>query len=84
MDLSKIEVKPEDIVPDIKFYGETNLDIEQLNNVEDVRNIAMEAIYRLGAAATMSKDWNEASVKDIHNASVKSIKDIKEYLGDYE
>lgn len=52
MDLGKVKVEPKDIVPDIKFYGETNFDTEQLKNVEDVKEIAFEAIARLWDVAT--------------------------------
>lgn len=84
MKLDKIVVKPEDIVPDISFYGESYYDEEQLKNIEDVKSIALEAIYKLGVVANSSKNLNEISIKDIHDASAKAIKDIKEFLGDFE
>lgn len=83
MDLGKVKVEPKDIVPDIKFYGETNFDTEQLKNVEDVKAIAFEAIARLWDVATDTKGRNELSIKDIHEAADTAINDIKEYLSDY-
>ena len=83
MYLSKVKVEASDIIPDIKFYGETNFDTEQLKNVEDVKEIAFEAISRLWDIATDTRDRNELSIKDIHNASNQAINDIIEYLGDY-
>lgn len=83
MDLGKVKVEPKDIVPDIKFYGETNFDKEQLKNVEDVKAIAFEAISRLWDVSIDTKGHHELSIKDIHNASDQAIKDIIEYLSDY-
>lgn len=83
MDLGKVKVDPNDIVPDIKFYGETNFDAEQLKNVEDVKKIAFEAIARLWDTSVDTKGRYELSIKDIHEAADTAINDIKEYLGDY-
>lgn len=83
MNLGKVKVEPTDIVPDIKFYGETNFDTEQLKNVEDVNAIAFEAIARLWDVVDDTKDRNELSIKYIHEASDTAINDIKEYLSDY-
>lgn len=81
MKLDKVEVKPEDILPDISFYGETDHDEEQLPKIADIRSLALEAIYRLGIAMNDTKDKYE--LKDIYNTSEQAIKDIKEYLGDF-
>ncbi|MCX7579403.1 hypothetical protein D0502_08430 [Leuconostoc falkenbergense] len=83
MDLGKVKVKPKDIVPDIKFYGETNFDTEQLKNVEDVKAIAFEAIARLWDVAIDTKGRHELSIKDMYEAADTAINDIKEYLSDY-
>jgi len=82
--LDKVEVKPEDILPDISFYGETYHDKEQLPKIEDIKSLALEAIYRLGIAMNDTKDRYELSAKDIYNTSEQAIKDIKEYLGDFD
>jgi len=82
--LDKVEVKPEDILPDISFYGETYHDQEQLPKIEDIRSLALEAIYRLGIAMNDTQDRYELSAKDIYNTSEQAIKDIKEYLGDFD
>lgn len=84
MKLDKVEVKPEDILPDISFYGETYHDEEQLPKIADIRSFALEAIYRLGIAMNDTKDRYELSAKDIYNTSEQAIKDIKEYLGDFD
>lgn len=81
--LDKVEVKPEDILPDISFYGETYHDEEQLPKIADIRSVALEAIYRLGIAMNDTKDRYELSAKDIYNSSEQAIKDIEEYLGDF-
>lgn len=83
MKLDKVEVKPEDILPDISFYGETYHDEEQLPKIADIRSVALEAIYRLGIAMNDTKDRYELSAKDIYNSSDQAIKDIEEYLGDF-
>jgi hypothetical protein len=83
MKLDKVEVKPEDILPDISFYGETYHDKEQLPKIEDIRSLALEAIYRLGIAMNDTKDRYELSANDIYNSSEQAIKDIEEYLGDF-
>lgn len=83
MKLDKVEVKPEDILPDISFYGETYHDEEQLPKIADIRSVALEAIYRLGIAMNDTKDRYELSAKDIYNSSEQAIKDIEEYLGDF-
>ena len=83
MKLDKVEVKPEDILPDISFYGETYHDEEQLPKIADIRSFALEAIYRLGIAMNDTKDRYELSAKDIYNSSEQAIKDIEEYLGDF-
>jgi len=82
--LDKVEVKPEDILPDISFYGETYHDKEQLPKIEDIKSLALEAIYRLGIAMNDTKDRYELSAKDIYNTSEQAIKDIKEYLVDFD
>ena len=84
MKLTKIDVKPEDILPDISFYGETYHDEEQLPKIADIRSLALEAIYRLGIAMNDTQDRYELSAKDIYNTSEQAIKDIKEYLGDFD
>lgn len=84
MKLTKIDVEPEDIVPDIRFYGETNFDTEQLKNVEDVKAIAFEAIARLLDVSLDTKGRQELSIKNIHDVSTTSINDIIEYLGDFD
>lgn len=84
MKLNKVEVEPEDILPDISFYGETYHDQEQLPKIADIRSLALEAIYRLGIAMNDTKDRYELSAKDIYNTSEQAIKDIKEYIGDFE
>lgn len=84
MKLDKVEVKPEDILPDISFYRETYHDEEQLPKIADIRSFALEAIYRLGIAMNDTKDRYELSAKDIYNTSEQAIKDIKEYLGDFD
>jgi len=81
--LDKVEVKLEDILPDISFYGETYHDQEQLPKIADIRALALEAIYRLGIAMSDTRDRYELSAKDIYNTSEQAIKDIKEYLGDF-
>ncbi|WP_349550337.1 hypothetical protein [Leuconostoc pseudomesenteroides] len=83
MDLGKVKVEPKDIVPAIKFYGETNFDTAQLKNVEDVKKIAFEAIARLWDVSVDTKGHYELSIKDIHEAADTAINDIKEYLDDY-
>lgn len=84
MKLDKVEVQPKDILPDISFYGETYHDKEQLPKIEDIKSLAIEAIYRLGIAMNDTKDRYELSAKDIYNTSEQAIKDIKEYLGDFD
>ena len=84
MKLDKVEVQPKDILPDISFYGETYHDEGQLPKIEDIRSLALEAIYRLGIAMNDTKDRYELSAKDIYNTSEQAIKDIKEYLGDFD
>ena len=84
MKLDKVEVQPKDILPDISFYGETYHDEGQLPKIEDIRSLALEAIYRLGIAMNDTKDRYELSAKEIYNTSEQAIKDIKEYLGDFD
>lgn len=84
MKLDKVEVQPKDILPDISFYGETYHDQEQLPKIADIRALALEAIYRLGIAMSDTRDRYELSAKDIYNTSEQAIKDIKEYLGDFD
>lgn len=83
MKLNKVEVKPEDILPDISFRGETYHDKEQLPKIADIRSVALEAIYRLGVALNGTKDRYELSAKDIFNSSDQAIRDIEEYLADF-
>jgi len=83
MKLDKVEVQPKDILHDISFYGETYHDEGQLPKIEDIRSLALEAIYRLGIAMNDTQDRYELSAKDIYNTSEQAIKDIKEYLGDF-
>jgi len=82
--LDKVEVQPKDILPNISFYRETYHDEEQLPKIADIRSLALEAIYRLGIAMNDTQDRYELSAKDIYNTSEKAIKDIKEYLGDFD
>jgi len=84
MKLDKVEIQPKDILPDISFYGETYHDQEQLPKIADIKALALEAIYRLGIAMNDTQDRYELSAKDIYNTSEKAIKDIKEYLGDFD
>jgi len=84
MKLNKVEAQPKDILPDISFYGETYHDKEQLPKIEDIKSLALEAIYRLGIAMNDTKDRYELSAKDIYNTSEQAIKDIKEYLVDFD
>lgn len=83
MKLNKVEVKPEDILPDIGFRGETYHDKEQLPKIADIRSVALEAIYRLCVALNDTKDRYELSAKDIFNSSDQAIRDIEEYLADF-
>jgi len=82
--LDKVEVQPKDILPNISFYGETYHDEEQLPKIADIRSLALEAIYRLGIAMNDTQDRYELSAKDIYNTSEQAIKDIKEYLRDFD
>ena len=84
MKLDKVEVRPEDILPDISFYGETYHDQEQLPKIADIKALALEAIYRLGIAMNDTQDRYELSAKDIYNTSEQAIKDIREYLDDFD
>lgn len=84
MKLDKIEVKPENVVPDIRYFGETNFDEKQLKSVEDVKNIALQAISTLGIARYDTSLRPEQSVKEIYKACDRAIKDIKEYMEDFE
>lgn len=84
MKLDKINIEPKDVVPDIIFFGETSFDTEQLKNVEDVKNIALEAILKLGAVRSETKDRAEYSISSIHKAADKAIADIEECLRDFE
>lgn len=84
MKLDKVEVRPKDILPDISFYGETDHDEEQLPKIADIRALTLEAIYRLGIAMNDTQDRYELSAKDIYNTSEQAIKDIREYLDDFD
>jgi len=84
MKLDKVEVRPKDILPDISFYGETDHDEEQLPKIADIRALTLEAIYRLGIAMNDTQDRHELSAKDIYNTSEQAIKDIREYLDDFD
>lgn len=82
IELSKVKVDPQDLVPTLNFMGESYYDEEMLQKVEQVKELAFECISSLYGLRSAAKDKNEYSIVKLYKAADDTLKDIVEYIGE--
>ena len=80
INLSKVEVEAEDLIPKLSYFGESNYDSDMLTNVDQVREIAFAAVAALIDLKLSTRGRNEYSIKALNSAAKTSLDALSEYI----